>query len=237
MSVYEPRNLDEAIRLSQIIAKSGFKFGAKRPEEILMVIMAGAEMGVPPMAALQHIYVMQGRIVPSARLILARAKAHPECEYFQIASEDERQATYRAKRKGGDEASSTYTIEDATRAGLTRNPTWKKHPREMLRARASAALARDLFADAAIGLLMSEDDAPEDAPAPTQSPAIPVHDEGWQDACADQARLVSESTGEDERKVKAMIWTELQMRAAGGAFLIKDIQSIAADLIGSKGQT
>ncbi|HZW73354.1 MAG TPA: hypothetical protein VFF43_07390, partial [Caldimonas sp.] len=56
-----------------------------------------------------------------------------------------------------------WTIDDAKRAGIAGGENWRRYPAEMLRARASAALARVMFADVIGGLISSEEieDEPE----------------------------------------------------------------------------
>lgn len=233
MSAYTPRNIEEAIRLAEMIARSGMKFGARTPEDILMVIMAGAEVGLQPLSALQNIHVMQGRPVMSARVVVARALAHPECESFRLVEETQERVTYEAKRRGGDPVRRSYSLEQAQRAGLLNNPTWKRHPGAMMRARASSSLARDLFADAAIGLAIADDLADDMEPVTTAPQAPDVeHEEGWRDACAKGAlAIVRTVEGASHADAKRRLWDEIQARSKGGRITVELIGSCLQDIV------
>jgi hypothetical protein len=68
-------------------------------------------------------------------------------------------------------------MQDATRAGLTGNPTWKKFPRQMLKARCISEAVRGIFPGVLSGLYAPEEvsDIPvqvvaETAPEPIQVP-------------------------------------------------------------------
>src|SRR5207237_6444019 len=64
-----------------------------------------------------------------------------------------------AGRRRNSEATSrvTWTMDDAKRANLAGKPPWRAYPRQMLLARASAELARAVFADAIGGLAATEE--------------------------------------------------------------------------------
>ena len=51
----------------------------------------------------------------------------------------------------------TWTMDDAKRANLAGRPSWRMYPRQMLTARATAELARAVFADAIGGLMAIEE--------------------------------------------------------------------------------
>lgn len=57
-----PQSLDEAFRVSQAIAASGLApRGIDKPEQIMVAIMAGAELGLAPFQSLQSFAVVNGR--------------------------------------------------------------------------------------------------------------------------------------------------------------------------------
>ncbi len=67
----------------------------------------------------------------------------------------------------------SWTIKDAERAGLTGNPTWKKFPRQMLKARCISEAVRGIFPAVLSGLYAPEEVQefapiqPETEPTPT----------------------------------------------------------------------
>lgn len=129
-----------------------------KPGDVAIVLMSGAELGIPPMQALRQLYVVKGRVTMAAEMMRARCLARSECEYFICNQTDAKQAVFEAKRKGAPRSVVLgYTMEQAVRAGLTSNPSWKAHPEAMLVARASAALARIVFPDLVGGIYAREE--------------------------------------------------------------------------------
>lgn len=135
----------------QIIAKnasiSGLYSGVGSEQKILMVLLAAQELGVKPMTALNGgIWNIQGKIEISARLMNAmiRKAGHSivvkQCDVKACILEGKRKDT-------GDTFTSQFTIEDATKAGLSGRDVWKKYTEDMLYNRAMSRLARRLFPD------------------------------------------------------------------------------------------
>ena len=152
---FEPGNLDEAVALSHKLAASNLLPVAlrKRPEDVLVTLLAGREMGLSPMQAIRNIHVIEGRPTMSAELMVAQCLRHPEiCELFEMVESTAVQATFAAKRQGRPAKKLTYSLEDAKVAGLTNKDNWRKNPKAMLRARAASALARAVFPDLVAGV-------------------------------------------------------------------------------------
>ena len=82
--------------------------------------------------------------------------------------------TVAGRRKDSDQTVRvTWTIDDAKRAGISGRQNWRTYPRQMLTARATAELARAIFADAIGGLAATEEleeQADGDGPAPKVEP-------------------------------------------------------------------
>lgn len=153
-NVYEPESLPAAEELATKLVLSGLLGSSiRKPEQALAIIIAGKELGMAPMQALRSMYVIDGKTVMSADLMVALAKRNPECEFFRMVTSTPKIATYEAKRKGDPEPTRlSFTIEEAIMAGVTGKDNWKKYPTAMLRARCSAALARIVFPDLLLGV-------------------------------------------------------------------------------------
>ena len=124
-----------------------------KPADLAVIMITGHELGLSPMQALRGLHVVEGRPVLSADLIVGLVKKHPACKYFRLVESTDERATYETLREGEPEPTRiTWTIEQATKAGLTGRQNWKAHPAAMLRARASAALARAVYPDVAMGI-------------------------------------------------------------------------------------
>jgi hypothetical protein len=128
----------------------------KTAADALWVIATGRSLGLDPVTALRGIHVIKGKPVLSADLMAGAALRHPDCVRFQVVEMSAKGATVEVLRKGWDEPSRySFTLEDAKTAGLTGNPTWRKFPADMCKARAIARAARAAFPDAILGVYVS----------------------------------------------------------------------------------
>lgn len=166
--------LEMALTLSQRLAKSGLIPRALhgKPDDVLVVLLRGQELGLGPMQALAGIHVIEGKGVCSADLIVALcAKRRDVCEYFRLVESTEKRATYETRRAGFPEPTRiSFTIEEAQRAKLTGKDNWQKYTAAMLRARCSTALARAVYPDLAMGLY--DPDEAEDFQR--NAPVVPI---------------------------------------------------------------
>ncbi len=168
---YEPTNLEEALKLSALIAKSGLCPESLRGKEtdVFMVLSKGSEMGLTSMQSLQNLYVIHGSIGCSADLLRARAQAHPDCVKFEIVEATKERAVLEVLKSGWTEPIKvTWALQDAQRAGLLRQGgSHERWPEEMHVARVTSRAARRYFPDVCAGLyvkeeLESEQDKPEE---------------------------------------------------------------------------
>lgn len=176
-----PRTFAEAQHFAETVARSTFVPDAYRgkPGDVLACIIAGHELGIGPMQALRAIHVVKGKPILSADLMIALVKRSDECEYFRLVESTPERCTYETLRRGDPEPTRiAWTMEDARRAELTRNPTWKNHPAPMLRARCGSALARAVYPDLVMGIY-DETEGEEIAARPPATrppaPSGPVH--------------------------------------------------------------
>lgn len=150
-----PRNLDEVKNLSELMAKSTLLPDALRGKaaDVFVSILAGQELGLSPMASLRGVHVVQGKPILSADTMVGIVLGSGMAEYFICVDEQPTSVTYETKRKGAPKAQScTWTMKDAEIAGLIKDGgNWKKFPRAMLKARAKAMLARDVYPDVLAG--------------------------------------------------------------------------------------
>ena len=132
--------------------------------EAAAAVLAGAEVGLSPLAALRSFDIIQGVAAPRALTLRAIAQSIG-CQ-FQTLHEDDVRVQMRARRPGGEWETVEWTIAQAQALGLATKDNWKKQPRAMLVARATAELARRVAADRILGLgYAAEEQDGEDAPA------------------------------------------------------------------------
>lgn len=157
-----PTNFDEAWRLAQLFARSNLvpKDYRDQPENCLVAMQMGAEVGLKPLQALQGIAVINGRPSIWGDALWALVQNSPIVE-DETESYDEKTktATCRIKRKDRSEATvQSFSEADARTAGLWgKQGPWTTNPRRMLQMRARAFAARDAVPDVLKGLAVAEE--------------------------------------------------------------------------------
>jgi hypothetical protein len=119
---------------------------------VAAIMLAGREMGIPPMMALQHIHLIKGRPGQSAQLMrgMVQSAGH---EIKDVETTDAR-CVLDGRRRGEEQWTRvTYTADQARRASID----IRAYPEDKLYARATTRLCRRKFADV-IGGLPSIDD-------------------------------------------------------------------------------
>lgn len=135
-----------------VLVKSGFlPPGINTPEKAIAIMIKGVELGIPPMQAFSHIYIISGKPGMSAELMFSLIlRAIPNLT-FHYKKRDDTACIIVATRPGGKPEEFSFTMEDAKKAGLLSNQTWSKYPRAMLRSRCISEMARTLFPDLLMG--------------------------------------------------------------------------------------
>lgn len=120
---------------------------------VAAAILAGRELGIGPMTALQHIHVIKGKPAQSAALM--RALIQSAGHKWEDGDVSDTRAVVRGCRKGESSWSEvTFTADQAERAGIDLG----KYPADKLYARATSRLARRKFADVIAGMPYSAED-------------------------------------------------------------------------------
>ena len=175
--------LRDSMELGDVFYKSGLFSDLKSTAQAIVKIQAGAELGIPPFAAMSGINVIQGKPALGAGLIAGRIKASGRYDYKIIRLDDTGCviAFYQGKDKIGE---SSFTREDATKAGLMSRDMWSKYPRNMFWARAISNGARwycpDIFSGSVYtpeelgGEVVDADYVVTEAAAPQPEPPKPA---------------------------------------------------------------
>jgi hypothetical protein len=114
---------------------SGLFPDLKSEAQAYVKVIAGAEMGIGPMASMSGINVIQGKPTLSANLLAALVKRHPAYDY-RVTDHSDTTCRIEFRQDGEPSGVSEFTIEDAKRAGVANGQNWKKYPQAMLFARA-----------------------------------------------------------------------------------------------------
>lgn len=161
-----PQSFDDAWRIAKALAESGMTpKDISTPEKCLAIIMAGAEIGMPPFQALQSFAIINGRpaLWGDGMLAVARAGGMKVSERIE-GDGDGAVARCIATRPDGEEIERTFSVSDAKAAGLWKKAgPWSTYPKRMLQMRARAWALRDGAADILRGIRMAEE--AQDIPA------------------------------------------------------------------------
>lgn len=161
---FAPQTMTEAIEFSNMLSRSQMvpKNYQNKPEDVLVAVQWGYEIGLAPLQALQNISVINGKPSVYGDAAMALVQASPVCEDVQESIEGDGTsnpvAICRVKRRGRSEVVSKYSVEDAKRAGLWgKQGPWSQYPKRMLQMRARGFALRDAFPDVLKGLITAEE--------------------------------------------------------------------------------
>jgi hypothetical protein len=183
---FTPQTMTEAMEFSERLARSQMvpRNYQGKPEDILVAVQWGYEIGLAPIQALQNISVINGKPSVYGDAAMALVQASPVCEgveeYFEGEGTPNPIAVCIAHRKGRKPVTCKFSVEDAKRAGLWgKQGPWQAYPKRMLQMRARGFALRDAFPDVLKGLITVEEaeDYPEEAkPRPVKdiTPANPL---------------------------------------------------------------
>jgi hypothetical protein len=161
-----PQNMTEAMEFSKILATSNMVPAAYKgkPQDILVAIGWGYEVGLQPMQALQNIAVINGKPSVYGDAALALVKADSRCagvkEWIEGEGDDMTAHCLVKRRYNEDmeETVATFSVMDAKQARLWgKQGPWQQYPKRMLAMRARGFAIRDAFPDAMKGMITAEE--------------------------------------------------------------------------------
>ena len=165
----QPKTLPEAMELARMLSSSGMvpKNYIGKPEDTLVAMMMGSELGLNPIQSLQNIATINGRPSIYGDALLGLVQSHPAYGgVTETFDENTMTASCTVWRKSGEKHTQTFSQADAVTANLWgKTGPWTQYPKRMLQWRARGFALRDQFADALGGLITVEEaqDMPADA--------------------------------------------------------------------------
>ena len=156
--------MGDAMTLAKGLAGTAFvpnHFQGK-PADTAVAIMKGAALGLDPVAALESIYVINGKpaLYTRSMVALVLAKGHE----IWTEEADATTVTVKGKRHGSSHVEeSTWDTARVKAAGLDRNRQYAVHPEAMLYARAAADVCRRIAPDVLAGLSYGVEELQEPA--------------------------------------------------------------------------
>jgi len=156
-----PQSLDEAFRVAQAIAASGLApRGLDKPEQVMVAIMAGAELGLAPFQALQSFAIVNNRptLWGDGLMAVARAQGIKAREWLDGEGDAAVAHCEVTRPDTGETIARSFSVSDAKKAGLwNKQGPWQQYPKRMLQMRARAWALRDGCADMLRGFQVREE--------------------------------------------------------------------------------
>lgn len=130
-----PKTIQEMQSLGEVFVKSKFFQDSQDAAQAIVKVMAGAELGFPPIASMTGVYIVKGKVSLSANLIAAAIKRSGRYTY-RVRKHDESGCEIEFFENNESIGLSSFTREDAQRAQLLSKETWRSFFRNMAFARA-----------------------------------------------------------------------------------------------------
>lgn len=149
-----------AWKLIQAIAPTLHKsrlFGVTSPEQAAAIMLKGHELGLSLTAAFEFVQVIQGKPTLSPRGALALILRSGELDGMKVTDKPNACHVW-MRRKNGFEYETTWTMEDARKAGLIKpSGAWEAYGPNMCRWRAIGFCADVVFPDVLGGLKRADE--------------------------------------------------------------------------------
>ena len=155
MSIYSPKNIQEAMELSNVFSNCG-RFNA---QEILMMHACfghhyGGNMGL----TMTQAYSLKGKPALNADAMAGIVRKSGLCRFIKITEWTTELCTMAMARHDEDfEHVYTFTVEMAKAQGLLKNQNWRSMPKQMLRARCLTMGLRATFPEAVSGIYSADE--------------------------------------------------------------------------------
>lgn len=174
------RNFGQFVQLCECLSKSGKTGSLRTKEQIVACALQGAELGIGPMASLNTIFAIEGRLSLASQLCKALVlRDFPGSKFTTTEGDGWCQVTLEVP--GRETETVKWTIEDAQRAGLVKKGSnWEKTPKQMLYSRATSEVCRRVCPDVLAGMY-----TPDELGADIDYDGVPV-----QSAPAESAPVV-----------------------------------------------
>lgn len=157
-----PQTQAEKYEMASVLCKSGLiPSGLNSPEKVFVALQWGHELGLSPMVAVNNVAVINGKPTLSADIMSAIVKRSPEYGGIEWVEMSDKKAECKITRilpNGEKETqTSSFSIEDAEKAGLLGKDVWKKYTKRMLKHRCLSSGLKDMFPDLLAGLYDPEE--------------------------------------------------------------------------------
>lgn len=167
------RELSITTSVEDLLESGALPPGISSKEKFLTIAQYGNELGLDPMTAVNNITLISGRMVIASSILGALIKKHGY-EYIWTADwgfDEDKNTNYseieifwfstKLKREMSQKFRMTWA--ELTLAGLTSRDTYKKYPKQMMRARVLSAAVRAVCPEILLGMYTAEELADNNA--------------------------------------------------------------------------
>lgn len=146
-----PKTFEGMLAQAAVLVKSGLlPVSIKTPESALAVMLAGREMGIPPMQSFRSLYVVNQQVTMAAQHMAAKLIQAGITYAVRRMTADVCEIDF--ARGNGMSLTYVYTMDEAKTAGLTGKDNWRHFPKDMLWNRCMALGARKIAPDVLAGM-------------------------------------------------------------------------------------
>lgn len=149
-----PPTLMERIELCRFLAEAKLLPPALRqePANVLLIMHKAMALQIPLSVAIEHLYVIDGKVGHSAELLRALLHRHGHMLRWTEISDKQVVGELVLRHDPRNPRREKFTIADATRMELTSKANWKKDPASMMVARCSTRLVSRHCPEVAVAL-------------------------------------------------------------------------------------
>lgn len=207
-----PQTQAEKYEMANVLCKSGLiPRGLDKPEKVFVALQWGHELGLTPMVAVNNIAVINGKPTLSADIMSAVVKRSPEYGGIRWIEMSDKKAECEITRilpNGEKETiTSSFTIEDAQKAGLAGREVWVKYPKRMLKHRCLSYGLKDMFPDMLAGLYDPEEmeSVQSDKTAPTTERNVTPKEESKKAIEEPKADVIEGELLDERQQLKTIV--------------------------------
>lgn len=147
---YENNSTTQLMKTSELLFESGLFPGAKSAAGIFAIVQYSCELGLSPVMGLQSISIVRGKLCMGAGAMLGLAKRNGVA--MKVIEENDTKCVLDFS-KGDEKYTSSFTIEEAEKAGLVKGGgAWDTYRKDMLYCRAVTRGIRRIDPGTVLGL-------------------------------------------------------------------------------------
>ena len=219
--------------LGTVLVRSGYFKDTSQLSQAIVKVLAGQEVGFGPIASMQNIFLVQGKVSYGSGLIAAAIQKSGRYRY-RVTKIDREGCTIKFFERAGDKwdelGVSSFGPEDAHQAGL-KSQTYAQYPRNMYFARALTNGARWYCPDVFSGSVYTPDElgaVVDDDGAVINVPAAPPMDTAEVKQLSDQYVQIFGEQGDVSERAKALLMQNAELLQQAADLRVPGLRQLTA---------